>query len=75
MDKFDAIGLSLLRGDGCAGGVCSAADIGDAIREAVKAERAACAKIVEKLAGADIVYPAGLQLLVDAIRARSNDSN
>lgn len=35
---------------------------------AVTAERERCAKIVEKLSGADCVYPEGLRLLVDAIR-------
>ena len=40
------------------------------VHEAVAAEREACAKIVEKLASADCVYPAGIQILVDAIRAR-----
>lgn len=38
---------------------------------AVKAERDRCASIVEKLAGADAIYPAGMQLILDAIRNRT----
>lgn len=43
------------------------ADMGRAIAD----EREACAKIVEKLIGADAVYPEGMRMIVDAIRARS----
>lgn len=41
------------------------------VEAAVKAERDRCASTVEKLAGADAVYPAGLQLILDAIRNRT----
>lgn len=37
---------------------------------AIAAEREACAKIAEKLAGADVVYPEGIQMIAAAIRAR-----
>ncbi len=41
------------------------------LREAVAAEREACAKIVEKLASADVVYPEGIRMIADAIRNRT----
>ena len=44
----------------------------DAIDEAIAAEREACATIVEKLAGADVVYPEGIRMIAAAIRARGN---
>ena len=36
-----------------------------------EAEREACAKLVEKLASADAVYPEGMRMIAAAIRARS----
>lgn len=44
------------------------------IEAAVTTEREACAKIVEKLIGADAVYPEGMRMIVDAIRARSTEA-
>jgi len=46
-------------------------DVEAAWKAAAEVEREACAKIVEKLAGADAVYPTGLQLIIDAIRNRT----
>lgn len=46
-------------------------DVEAAWNAATAAERKACAKIVEKLAGADAVYPSGIEMLIDAIRNRS----
>lgn len=44
------------------------------IEAAVTKEREACAKIVEKLIGADAVYSEGMRMIVDAIRARSTEA-
>jgi hypothetical protein len=56
----------------CHGNEEAAHHIRMVIRQAIAAEREACAKVVQKLASADAVYPAGIALLADAIRARSN---
>lgn len=45
--------------------------VAEKIEASVNAEREACAAIVEKLAGADVIYPAGLQLILDSIRNRT----
>lgn len=39
---------------------------------AIVETREACAKIVEKMSGADAVYPEGIRMIADAIRARSD---
>ena len=46
--------------------------IASARLDAIAAEREACARIVEKLAGADVVYPEGIRMIAAAIRARGS---
>ena len=46
-------------------------DVKAAWNAAAEVEREACAKIVEKMAGADEVYPAGIEMIVATIRVRS----
>lgn len=52
--------------------IAHANEILNAVRHAIAAEREACARIVEKLAGADVVYPEGIRMIAAAIRARGN---
>lgn len=40
------------------------------VAAAIAAEREACAKIAEKLVGADVVYSEGIRMIAAAIRAR-----
>lgn len=63
-NNYDRLGADLLDGKDCAGGACSASDIGDAIRKAVMDEREACAHLAEQWAttlmplGADVKHAA-----------------
>lgn len=47
-------------------------DVEAAWNSAIEEERARCAGIVKKLAGADAVYPAGVEMLLEAIRNPSD---
>lgn len=47
--------------------VAEPCELAEMIDVAIAAERKRCAKIVRKLAHADVVYPEGMQMIIEAI--------